>query len=299
LINQIATTERLASGSKLSRFLHDPWSYSKAILHRKLIYPYTKKEIFVNKRLFFGEEMRLALPASTDIYLTGGKSHDSELRLTKYLAQVLTPQSAFLDIGAHYGFYTLLANNIMQGRGKIVSYEPTTATYNLLVHNTQKHANVKTYQMAVSDTTDDLVFYTFPNLQSEYNTSDVTQFENAKWYDPQSVQKNVIKATTIDNIVVDEQYKPNVIKIDVEGAEYKVLTGGQNFFSKNPTIVIIEYLAPSRSNESHVMAVELMRANGFVTYLIDKAGALIPIDNIDQFLIDSKLESDHVVFKKV
>lgn len=298
MLDQIAKTIQLAKGSKWTRFVHQPGPYLFAFLFRKMVYPFTKKEVLVKKTLFFGQEMMIALPASTDIYLTGGKSHDSELRLARFLINTLAPDSNFLDIGAHYGYFTLLAANIITGKGSITSFEPATASYQLLEKNTANLNNVIIYHEAVSDSDDDLIFFEFPNAQSEYNTSDLAQFQKAKWYDPSTVVKKNIKATTIDLIVSKGLVVPDVIKIDVEGAEYKVLSGGKDFFIKSSPFVIMEYLHPNRSNDNHVKAVLSMKELGYQTFVIDQAGSLVPIEDIDRYLLDHTLESDNVVFKK-
>lgn len=75
--------------------------------------------------------MNIALPASTDIYLTGGKSHDSEIRLAKFLIKNLNQGDNFVDIGAHYGYFTLLGAHLV-GKGGRVFFEPGKSTYSLL-----------------------------------------------------------------------------------------------------------------------------------------------------------------------
>jgi FkbM family methyltransferase len=298
LVDLLLKSEHLAKGSKWTRFAHHPWRYIFAFVFRKCIYPFTKREVKVNRKLFYGKDMVIALPASTDIYLTGGKSHDSELRLAKYLMHELDADSNFLDIGAHYGYFTLLAANIIKGRGRIASFEPTASSYNLLRQNTLDLSKVYTYQQAVSNTDDDLIFYEFPNAQSEYNTSDIAQFEKAEWYDAKNVVKHVIKATTIDLISLNELFVPSIIKIDVEGAEYKVLKGGEDFFTKYNPIVIMEYLHPTRSNENHVKAVTLMRQLGYRTHVINEIGSLVEVNDLEAYIIQKDFESDNVVFLK-
>ena len=75
LLSQLDKVERIANSSKMGRFLRSPIKYLYAILHRKLIYSRQKKEIATKCRTFFNLNMDILLPSSTDIYLTGGKSH--------------------------------------------------------------------------------------------------------------------------------------------------------------------------------------------------------------------------------
>lgn len=104
LIKQLSEVEKIASSSKIRRLLDNPYKYLYAILFRQLAYSRKKREVIKTTTLFYGKKMKVALPASTDIYLTGGKSHDSEIRLARFLIQNLSGEEHFLDIGAHYGY---------------------------------------------------------------------------------------------------------------------------------------------------------------------------------------------------
>ena len=99
LLEQIKQVEKIASASKIQRMLVHPFKYLFAILHRKLVYPF-KGSMSIKTTTFFEEEMHLLLPASTDIYLTGGKSHESEIRLAKFMIHNLVKGDCFVDVGA-------------------------------------------------------------------------------------------------------------------------------------------------------------------------------------------------------
>ena len=55
----------------------------------------------VGTQLFTGQSFSVNLPSGLDLYLVGGKSHDSEIRLAHYLITTLSSKDYFLDIGAH------------------------------------------------------------------------------------------------------------------------------------------------------------------------------------------------------
>ncbi|MEZ4982586.1 MAG: hypothetical protein R2769_13585 [Saprospiraceae bacterium] len=115
----------------------DPFKYLGAILHRQLVFPLQKKSWETKSKTFWGEEMILLLPSSTDIYLTGGKSHDSEIRLAKFLIHQLRPGDTFVDIGTHYGYFTLLALEIVGASGKVFSLEASPVNFSILEKNTR------------------------------------------------------------------------------------------------------------------------------------------------------------------
>jgi len=110
LQDQFEKVENLAKGSKLRRLLQNPSKYIFAIFARKVIYPLFKRGIKQKTKLFFGKKITVTLPAGSDIYLTGGKAHDSEIRLTKFILKNLAQDDVFIDVGAHFGFFTRLAS---------------------------------------------------------------------------------------------------------------------------------------------------------------------------------------------
>jgi FkbM family methyltransferase len=290
--------EEFAIGSRLNRFRKHPFKYIFSILYRKLYFPFTKKEITVTSTLFFGKPVSIALPSATDIYLAGGKTHSSEIRLARFFVRHINSKEQILDIGAHYGYFTLLAGLLAGEEGMIFSYEPSGETFRLLQQNCENVANIKIFQQAVSEKKGSLKFYQFPNLYSEYNTTDVSQFENEGWYKKNQPTMVEVETDSIDRIVEAHYFLPGLIKIDVEGAEYSVLKGGETYFKTHSPLVIMEYLSPERSNTPHQKAVALMKGWGYATFIIETNGTLNAVDNIDEYLKRNQLDSDNIVFKK-
>ncbi len=299
ILRQLEQVEKISNFSKIRRFIHNPSKYISAIFFRKFIYPKNKADKPVETKLFFGRKMKIALPSSADIYLTGGKSHSSEIRLARYLIHHLKPGSHFLDIGAHFGYFTLLAYELIGDEGKIISFEPASRTFELLKHNTQLLRNVTIHQKAVSDNEEVLTFYEFPNLHSEYNAMDVSQFKDTDWFQDSKPEPSKVQATTIDHMITEDKlFRPDIIKIDVEGAELNVISGGIDFFKRYSPAIVMEYLEPSRKNESHKKAMELLLSLYYNSYIIANDGSLKQLDEIDNYLIENKLESDNIVFVK-
>jgi FkbM family methyltransferase len=215
--------------------------------------------------LFFGKRIQLLLPSATDLFLTGGKTHSSEIRLARFFIRHVKPDYSVLDIGAHYGYFSLLASELVSGGGEIISCEPSPQSFRVLQQNCSAVSHITVLQKAVSDADGELQFYEFPNLYSEYNSSDVRQFETEEWYHQFQPVVHRVQSVTIDSIVLLKHFKPQLIKIDVEGAELSVLTGGKEYFQSHSPFVVMEYLAAERSNEPHRRAVDLMKEMGYQT----------------------------------
>lgn len=297
LYSELEKVERIAQASKFMRMVRQPFKYFEAILYRELFYSKTKKEKSVHCKTFFGADMRLLLPSSTDIYLTGGKSHESEIRLARFMMNTLDKKDTFLDVGGHYGYFSLLASTLVPD-GQVISFEASTTTYSVLKENIAKYNNIQGFNLAVSDTNIPITFYEFPNLYSEYNSIDIDQYKEEKWFSDNQPQKITIESVVLDVFLKQNQLSPRIIKIDVEGAEFKVLSGLKTtLLNQSPTIVM-EFLNAARGNEAHLKAAKLLKSLNYTTFKIDSSGALIAIKSVENHLRENGLDSDNIAFKK-
>src|SRR5215472_4923617 len=81
----------------------------------------------VTARTFFDRDMSVHLPD-----LVGVKLYQYgffEEGLTRALIKMLPPGGVFIDIGAHVGYYTLLASLLVGSKGHVVAFEPTPRTH--------------------------------------------------------------------------------------------------------------------------------------------------------------------------
>jgi FkbM family methyltransferase len=297
MLQQLTGVERLAQTTRLGRLLHHPFRYLAAIIFKDFIYPRTKKEKKKKARLFYGRMMTVILPAATDIYLTGGKSHDSEIRLARFLVRSLKEGDHFLDIGAHYGYFSLIAAELTGDAGQVMALEPASKSGAILRENCRDLGNITLVAKAISDQVGEISFYEFPNLFSEYNSINVDQFRDEKWFADFNPVKTTVATTTVNEITADG-FNPAVIKIDVEGAELKVVTGGLDFLRSHSPVIAMEYLSPARGNTEHRQALALLREAGYHTFIIDKEGELLETADVEQHLERNGLESDNIIFKK-
>lgn len=119
--------------------------------------------------------------------------------------------SVFLDIGSHMGYYSwLLSKNF----DRIYAFEPNPANYEMLTNTIRlgRLDNVKPVKMAVSDSEGTAVLYYSPRSgnQSLLGSGHQDGFS--------------VRTTTLDNLVGEVV---ELVKVDVEGAEWMVVTGGE------------------------------------------------------------------------
>ncbi|RYY41592.1 MAG: FkbM family methyltransferase [Chitinophagaceae bacterium] len=296
LLAGLAAVEALARGSKVQRWVQHPFRYAAAILHRRLCYPLFRRSWLQRASLFWGGTMQVALPAATDIFLTGGKTHPSETRLARFMIRDLSVNSVFFDVGAHYGYFSLLAAELAF-RGQVHAFEPSTHTFGILQRNVAAQQRIRAHHVAVSRTDGEIPFYEFDNLHSEYNSADAHQFSGEAWF-KKHARKTSIRSLSLDRFVDGGALLPTHVKIDVEGLEPEVIGGAQRLLSgQSKPVFMLEYLARQRGNEPHREAHHLLLEMGYRSFRIGDDGALLPTEDVDAYLEQSGLDSDNVVYR--
>ncbi|MGB3548617.1 MAG: FkbM family methyltransferase [Saprospiraceae bacterium] len=297
LLERLERTAELAGTTRGGRLAARPGRYVLAAVQNKLFFPLLKWGLPARARTFYGRSLRVELPAGTDIYLTGGKTHPSELRLARYLIRHLRAGHHFLDVGAHFGYFSLLAAKLVGPDGRVTAVEAAPATYGRLVKNLRKVNHAQALHLALADRTGELTFYQFLARYSEYNAMDVTQYEGRDWlakYPPTPV---TVPCTTLDALALERP--PNVIKMDVEGAEEMVIAGGRELLARHSPILVMEFLAADVSGiGSHRRAFDNLLAAGYLAYHPDYDGQPQRCYDPEHTLDELGWDSINLIFSK-
>ncbi len=299
LEKKLSRVESLAQTSAFGRFLNAPHRYVFAQCIHKIYFPLTKKGVLTTTKTFFGHPLSIPLPAGTDIYLTGGKTHDSEIRLAKFLIHTFWDKKNrhFLDIGAHVGYFSALVSVLLKNKGQVIAIEAARGTAELLEKNLKNLPNAMTIHAAATEKYgENIVFYEFPVLYSENNSSHIAQFEDEAWFAKFKPKKVTVKGITVDSLVEKFDLKNPIIKIDAEGAEAQVVAGTHKTLMEQSPIVIIEYLR--EKNEGHQKAFVLLVEAGYAPYMIDNQGILRGIVDAKSYFSEFDVDSDNFVFVK-
>jgi FkbM family methyltransferase len=290
IINQLQEAQQLAGGSRWHRFSRLGYRYARAMVYRYLWYPLTHQSVNLQTETFFGCPMVVSLPAGMDLFLLGCKSHDSEIRLAKYLLLNVRPGQVFVDVGAHFGYFSLLAAMLTESTGKVLAFEPARRNFPILQANAHAFNNIICFNQLVCDTNDLCDFLEFPVIYSEYNTMHQESVPKGLHYEKVSIQ-----GVRLDDVLHRTASHPDWIKIDVEGAEPEVIKGLESTLSGNkPPVIAMEYL--SGRNHAHQEAVALLRAKGYLVYYPDNDGQLVVCEDCEKYMSDHKLDSENLIF---
>lgn len=297
LLKRLENISSLIKRNKLRRILHAPSKYFTILRHNKLAYSIHKKPLIKETKTFFNSTMNLALPASTDLYIWGAKTHHSEIRLAKFLLDNLKPNHCFVDVGAHFGYFSLLGAKICQ-QGKVHAFDASPSSFKLLQKNTESIQNIYCYNYAVSSKKGEIYFYEFPTKYSEYNALNAVQYENETWYASNKPKKIELRAIALSEFFNEKNIHPNIIKMDVEGAEKQIIEGLLEYLSQNDVQIVMEYLYKKEEISSHDDAVNLLKSLSYLPHCIEKSGKTRQIKDLRGYMAENDYQSDNIVFKK-
>jgi FkbM family methyltransferase len=182
---------------------------------------------------------------------------DGEEAIQEVIASRVPEGGFFVDIGANFGLHALLACQLAGPRGKVLAVEPVPANLALLRRNLSLNgfANRCTVAaMALTDGSADSVEMTIePGLSLVASLA-----ENFKG------EKVHVPTGTLDNLLAGEDRVPDLIKIDVEGAEHEVLKGAVKTLQKGPPLIIeVHRFALGSFNSSSEQLAEYLRGFGY------------------------------------
>jgi FkbM family methyltransferase len=159
------------------------------------------------------------------------------------LARRLRPGATAVDVGANYGIHTLLMARLVGESGAVVAFEPSPTLFRELEANLQRNdlLNVTALQLAITDSTGDAEFLLTDNTA----TGRLRSVESTPEEDRVSTIN--VRATSLDLLVSKGELPlPDLIKIDVEGAESRVLDGSTQILRAVAPDLIIELHNPEQ-----------------------------------------------------
>lgn len=164
--------------------------------------------------------------------------------------QTLQPTGKIiLDIGAHIGYHSFYFSRLIGPKGNVFTFEPNKKNVEriqiILDKNPDMAKNVSVFDCAVSDTVGTATFNTNEDIESGRSTGNFLGSADTFW-DKEVYTKKGFVETKVKTVTIDSFGKefgitstPDIIKIDVEGAEYSVLQGAkQTLLTKKPILFI-------------------------------------------------------------
>lgn len=146
-------------------------------------------------------------------------------------------QGTCYDVGAHFGIYSVL----MSERGDVIAFEPNPDIYRNL-SNTARSRQITAFNVALSDFNGHADFFvpeeatmgSLTNWTRDADMAGITKFAG-------EVTRTDCQVRKLDDFVSEKELPlPDFMKIDVEGAEIKVLRGARDTIAKSRPKILFE-----------------------------------------------------------
>jgi FkbM family methyltransferase len=224
--------------------------------------------------------------------LTAGRLYESETSL--FLGAVLTSGDTFVDVGAHVGYFSMLAAALVGPTGHVISFEPDTNNYAHLLEHVERNglAQVLPVPLAVGAEPRVANFFVNDDNDGGHGLWEVGSHPfNARTREAPRTRK--VFLTTLDDLLAgNSARRVKAIKIDAEGSEVAVLAGSRRLIEQQqvPFIVAeINRFALSAMGTSERALRGLMTELGYETYLFQPGQTVL-----QRLAPEQTVESDYV-----
>jgi len=223
----------------------------------------------VPAQTFWGETMRVVVPEPVSAMIYRFGYYDENV--CRFLLAALHEGNTFVDIGAHFGFFSKLAVRLIGGSGHVVAFEPMPRTRSLLSANLSGSIGAgcaSVVEYAAFDEEKTLEFRDYGDAHSSFNSAFV-----GRGLERTGIPVDV-RARRFDDIWNELGHQRiDVMKIDAESAELRVLIGAEQSLAKYKPVVIAEFgdfdlpnVPASRS------IVEWLLPRGYVAFEASRSG---------------------------
>jgi len=156
--------------------------------------------------------------------------------VTTFLARQLRPGMRFVDVGANFGYYTLLGADLVGPSGRVAAIEPNPRAHGLLTMSVRLNGfagMVETYSGALSDSTGETLLVV---PASEPKNAYIPRIaEGAPELDAVSVPM------TTGDALLAKWDRVDVLKIDAEGSEEGILRGLAGIVARDRPQILVEF----------------------------------------------------------
>lgn len=185
----------------------------------------------------WGQRIVVTLPDDVSVALR--RNGFFEYELSAFYLRLLKAGMTFFDVGAHVGYFSMLAGRAVGETGRVYAFEPTPSTYRVLALNARAEPNITPVNRAVWSDETEIQLRDYGPCFSAFNSSFTARL-------PESVRRGLVerrhtvRAVSLDTFAREQGCVPDVVKIDVESAESYVLRGMRTLLTEARPVVSLE-----------------------------------------------------------
>lgn len=201
-----------------------------------------------------------------------------EPHLTGVFRRYLRPGMRVADIGANVGYYTLLASTLVGPSGEVCAFEPNSENCRLILLSVAENhcQNVRLFPLALSDRIGHVLF------SSHIGSNGGLLGPGARLDDGQGM---IVPTARLDGLL---EPPLDFVKMDVEGAEYRILRGAQTLLATARPIVTTEFSCEMISRVSGIAPRDFLGfflQHDYEIHMVDRAtGRIGAVGDVDTML---------------
>lgn len=176
-----------------------------------------------------------------------------EPNATAVVRRLLAPGDVVVDIGAHVGYYTLLAADAVGPGGRVFALEPSPARYRELLGNVERSGatNVSALDAAAGSREGSATLFEAPRPNTSASTLSAGALADPAVATARDYVPVEVRVTRADEVVPANLHgRVRFVKIDVEGHEIDVLRGLEGILARGARIAVLVEVSPAWSPES-------------------------------------------------
>jgi FkbM family methyltransferase len=199
---------------------------------------------------------------------------------TSLIEKLAKPGMFVLDVGANVGYYTVILASKVGRSGQVIAFEPDPDNLVLLRRNIQSNrlSNVVCEQAAVMSYEGEATLY-----RSSINYGDHRVFDSQDDRDfndgrPRSTVS--IRTVSLDKYLRDIGIRPDLVKMDIQGAEMLALPGMIDTLSNPNVMLFCEFwpYALRRAGSEPIKFLQTLKQIGFELFEIMEASkTIVPV----------------------
>lgn len=185
----------------------------------------------MKKSLNFLRHLKQHFSASPQLFSFMEIERAERIFYLNYLCEGMT----VFDVGANVGELTLLFSRFIGNTGNVHAFEASEATYEKLktICNAAGKINVILNHLALSDKKEFIELNIYEDALSVFNSQAKRPLKDYG-LDIESIGVEKVSATTVDDYCQSKKIEQiDLLKIDVEGAEFQVMQGAKNMLKNN------------------------------------------------------------------
>jgi FkbM family methyltransferase len=196
-----------------------------------------------------------------------------EYPIHQLLTRLVSPGAVVFDVGANIGAHTLTLSRLVGAQGRVIAIEPCPPVLNKLHKNLNDNQvrNVTVLPIGASNQSG--------TAQLFWRDNDTNEGQATFWPNEATNVQYEVGTATLDELVREQQLPTvNLIKIDVQGAEFQVLQGAQQTLHTFKPALIFEYDWNWESSAITFVDVQAFLVQfGYTLHSISRSGHPLPL----------------------